>query len=66
MSTLNSRLIQGSYLGLWVGLVIILFNATYIPQEPIPQEPIPTEPVVCIVKLHSGPIATHTYKGVVK
>jgi len=61
MSKLKSRLILGSYLGFLVGFAIILFNATYIPQEPVP-----TEPVVCIVKLHSGPIATHNFKGVVK
>ena len=30
------------------------------------KEPVPTEPVVCIVKLQSGPIGTHNFKGVVK
>ena len=30
------------------------------------KEPIPAEPVVCIVKLQSGPIGTHNFKGVVK
>jgi len=29
-------------------------------------KPMPTEPVVCIVKLQSGPIGTHNFKGVVK
>tara|TARA_R110000787_G_scaffold284738_1_gene398826 strand:- start:20872 stop:21054 length:183 start_codon:yes stop_codon:yes gene_type:complete len=30
------------------------------------KEPVPKEPVVCIVKLQSGPIATHNFKGVLQ
>lgn len=30
------------------------------------KEPVQAEPVICIVKLQSGPIGTHNFKGVVK